>query len=311
MNDHLDRARLLLERHRPAQAEPWLRRQLTLEPHDAQAHALLALCLVRLERFREALAEAQQAIHLAPDSPFAHFVQAVVLHDDEQWASRDRLTLTPHTQRNVRARLELAQRCVEEAIRLNPDLAAGYYLRASIQSQLERREEALLSIEQALASEPGDTGYQVFRVELLRQMGRGAEAAAAARDALSGDPEHTDVHAAQGWLLLQRGRPQEASHHFREALRLNPLSDSARRGALLAASAQGIAARELTLLTLWFDALTPRGRGWLATSIVGLVVALCSAAKLFPRLPLAVWLVAGAALLVGGMAWVRCRQLAQ
>lgn len=81
MNPNLQRALLLYEQQRFPAAEEELRQSLAIEPDDGFAHALLSLCLARRPALEEATKEAQQAIHLAPDFPLAHYALASVFHD--------------------------------------------------------------------------------------------------------------------------------------------------------------------------------------------------------------------------------------
>src|SRR5688500_16372498 len=69
----IERGLLLYQQSRYEMAEAELRQALGVEPNDAYAHALLALCLIERKQADDATAEAQQAIHLAPDMPFAHY----------------------------------------------------------------------------------------------------------------------------------------------------------------------------------------------------------------------------------------------
>ena len=69
MTAHLARAAVLVEQQRYEQAIGELQLHLGQQSEDATAHALMSQCFLNLERYDEAQAEAQQAIHLAPDEP--------------------------------------------------------------------------------------------------------------------------------------------------------------------------------------------------------------------------------------------------
>ena len=83
MGVNLQRAQVLFEQFRLDLAEKELRLELTVEPDNPLAHALLALCLAQREAYDEAQAESEQAIHLAPDLAFPHYVRASVLRERE------------------------------------------------------------------------------------------------------------------------------------------------------------------------------------------------------------------------------------
>jgi tetratricopeptide (TPR) repeat protein len=57
----------LREAARPSEAEPWLRRAVARHPRDTTARMELALCLVDLHRFDEALAGFDDVLHTEPD----------------------------------------------------------------------------------------------------------------------------------------------------------------------------------------------------------------------------------------------------
>ena len=73
---HFQRAVLLFQQDRFAEAIGELHLQLAEEADDPAAHSLLALCLARLEKYGEATEHAQRAIHLAPDFPRGFYVLA-------------------------------------------------------------------------------------------------------------------------------------------------------------------------------------------------------------------------------------------
>ena len=100
MSAHFQRAALLMQQSRTELAEQELRLALAEDPNDARARGLLAVCLAEREAFREALAEAGQAVHLAPDDPFTYYTLAGVLYHSN--------------------RPQEAEQAIQEAIRLDP-----------------------------------------------------------------------------------------------------------------------------------------------------------------------------------------------
>src|ERR1041384_4192118 len=112
MSINISRAQLLLDQDRFDLAEKELRQELTLDPENAYARALLATCLAEQERLPEAIAEAQAAVGLAPDFSFCHYVLGHVLFDAH--------------------RLKEAETAAKEAIRLNPENADQFALLSSI-----------------------------------------------------------------------------------------------------------------------------------------------------------------------------------
>src|SRR5436853_1792905 len=100
MRPDLNRAVLMLQHGRFDLAEQELRGVLAEAPHDAHAHALLGICLARLDKLDDAQAEAEQAIVLAPDWAFSHYARSAVMEQ--------------------RKRFKEAEKSAVEAVRLEP-----------------------------------------------------------------------------------------------------------------------------------------------------------------------------------------------
>ena len=211
----LQRARLLFEQHRLEQAAEQLKQLLAQDPDDAEAHALLALCLLdNKDQWHNATREAEQSIHLAPDHPFSHYVLASVL--------------------NKRSRTAESLAAIDEALRLDPGQSLFYALRASLLAQLERWSECLEAASLGLQMDPDDTSCANMRSLSLERLGRKNDALQQADNAVSRDPDSGHAHSMRGWALLQKGRVAEAQLAFREALRLEPTNEFARTGMIQA-----------------------------------------------------------------------------
>jgi tetratricopeptide (TPR) repeat protein len=269
MTPNLDRAFLLYQQTRYAQAELELRQALMHVPDDATAHALLGLCLAQQKRYDEASQEAAAAVHRAPDLPFAHYAMASVLHD--------------------RNRLDEAAAAIGEAIRLEPAHAEFFALSAGI--HLDRRDwpAALADAEQGLAIDPEHVGCTNLRAIALVKLGRKREAGLSIDAALARDPENAASHANQGWTRLEQGRPAEALHHFRESLRLNPELEWARQGIIEALKARYLIYRWMLRYFLWMAKLSHRAQ-WQTLLIAYLAYRLLSAvARRSPSLAPWIW----------------------
>ncbi len=247
MNPNLERALLLYQQSRHELAEAELRQALAADPHDAYAHALLALCLDAREKFDDATNEARQAIHLSPDVPFAHYAHARVLYD--------------------RNRHQEALVAIQEAIRLDPEDADYYSLLAGIHFDEKRWQDALNAAEQGLQFDSEHTGCTNLRAMAMVKLGRRAEAGATIDAALARNPDNSLTHANQGWTLLERGEPKKALEHFREALRLDPDNEWARHGIVEALKARNILYAAMLKYFLWMSKLS--GRAQWAIILVG------------------------------------------
>ena len=238
MSAHVDRAQLLLAQSRPADAEREAMLALSSQPDNAQALALLALSRVDQGKREEALQAAIEAVGVAPDVPYLHYVHAAVLH---------RLD-----------REEDAYRAIQEALRLDPQDADNFSLLASIELGRRRWPAALEAAEQALALNGEHVGASNLRAMALVRLGRKEEAMTTIDYALHRAPEDAFSHANQGWNCLHQNNPKQAQEHFREALRLQPNLDYAREGMLEALKARNPIYRGMLAYFLWLGRQSTR-----------------------------------------------------
>lgn len=250
MSAHLDRALLLYQRDRHADAAQELRKALAEAPTDVMAHALLGLCLAGLERFDEAQRETESAVHLGPDFPFTHYAMASVLQD--------------------RGKGKEAEAAVREAVRLDPESAEFRALLSSILIGRRDWKGALAEAEEGLRIEADHVACNNLRAMALVQLGRREEAGATIDAALQRDPEDAQSHANRGWTLLHEGNPEKALEHFKESLRLDPTSDWARQGIVEALKARNPVYGLLLKYFLWMGRLSRRAQwGILVGGLVG------------------------------------------
>ena len=257
MTSARQRAFLLLQQGRFDLAERELRRALTEDPNDPEAHALLALTLADLDRGAEALGEANAAVGMAPDLPLAHLARAQALLQLDRAAD--------------------SEQAAREAIRLDPGNADAFAALSAALSARRQRQEALDAAEQALALDPEHAAATNLRAIALVRLGRRDEAAGALEGALSRDPENAVSHANRGWTLLHQNDVKGAMLAFREALRLDPGNEWARSGILEAMKARNPVYRGLLAYFLWMDRLSS-GQRW------GVVIGGYLAARFIPLL---------------------------
>jgi tetratricopeptide (TPR) repeat protein len=241
MSAHLERARLLLAQSRAADAEREVMLALAAEPNDAAALALLALTRASQEKHEAALPPAEEAVGLAPDNAYFHYVRAFVLHrmdrDDDAFAA------------------------IQESLRLDPHDPNIFALLAGIQLGRRNWPAALEAAETALGIDPEHIQAANLRSMALVRLGRRAEAMQTVASALQRDPDNAVSHANQGWNCLHRNDPKRAQEHFREALRLDPELEYAREGMLQALKARNPIYRGMLAYFLWISRVS-RGMQW-------------------------------------------------
>ncbi|MBN8247635.1 MAG: tetratricopeptide repeat protein [Verrucomicrobia bacterium] len=247
---HLQRALLLQQQDRHAQAETELRKHLAGDPRDAVAHASMALSLAALDRLDEAEAAAREAAGIAPDLAFAWYALAQVLSD--------------------RNRPDDAAGAIAEAIRHDPGDADYQGVRAGIEFQRRRWADALAAAEAGLASDPEHVGCNNLRAMALVKLGRKSEAGTTLDATLSRAPDNSLSHANKGWTLLEQGDHRQAMTHFRESLRLDPSNDWARQGLVEALKSGNPVYAVMLRYFLWMDKLSEQARwGILVGGYVG------------------------------------------
>ena len=256
MGAHLTRARLLFEQGRYDLAEAELGRALAEDPEDADAHGLLALSRASAGKNDEALEAAKQAVALAPDRGYFHFVLGKVHFDRDEHRPADA--------------------ALREAIRLDPEEANYRWIRASILFSWEKREEALEEADAGLRLDPEVSGLHSLRGLILYGLDRVPEAEEAFRTALRIDPGNDMAHSGLGRIEASRGRADAAVERYREALRLDPNDAWARSGLLDALRARYPVYGLFLRYFEWTRRLSPRTRSVL---FIGLYVVFRYAGK--------------------------------
>jgi tetratricopeptide (TPR) repeat protein len=283
-NQHLDRARLLMQQSRYELAEEQLRLSLAENSSDAESHSLLSLCLLSREQFAESEDEARQAIVNAPDEALGFYALAGV--------------------QQKRGQLTEAYETIHEAIRLDPWNEIHWGLLAGIEYARYRWQDCLNAAVKGLECNPDDATCTNLQAMALVKLGRREDAGATIAEALSRDPDNELTHANQGWRLLHERKPDQAMIHFREALRLDPNLEWARQGIVEAMKARHFIYRWMLAFFLWRSRLPPRFQIALVLGLVfgnQILAAVCQAVPLLN--PLRGPIIVGY-LLFAWMSWV-------
>ncbi len=235
---HVQRAILLLQTQRYADAEKELRAAISEEPDTGQPYALLALCLFDggSGSPEESFRLASRAIALEPENSFAHYALSYVCLRRKEY--------------------DAADTAIMKAIELDQYDADYYGLRGAIFLARNRREEARQAFREALAIDPNHHQSLTFLSQIESQLGNVDEAHRIAKQAVQNAPENADAHVARGYSFVYSNRPKEAFEAFREALRLDPNSDYARAGLLQALQMHHFFYRGMFRFFAWMNRLS-------------------------------------------------------
>jgi tetratricopeptide (TPR) repeat protein len=212
------RIQLLLQQDKYTQAEREVRSQLLEEPNNGIYYSLLALCLSGLDQNREALEEAKKAVGLLPHSDYAFYVLSKCYLQVDNY--------------------EEASDAIQEALRIEPEDEDYLCLYAAILNDQGKHENALSNIDKALSINPEHAQSKQIKSLILRGLGKYKAADSVASEALNDNPESASAFAAKGWSSLDSGNVKESLEHFKSAVILDPTSNFAKSGLVMAIKAQ-------------------------------------------------------------------------
>jgi serine/threonine protein kinase/tetratricopeptide (TPR) repeat protein len=166
------------------------------------------------ESFRRSSEAYQRAIKLDPNYAAAYAGLATA----EFWAAE-----SAETTAAVAAARQRAMAAVDHAIALDPELAQGYAIRASLRSNITWDwVGAQADIGRALALDPGSSNIRIRHGYLLSSLGRLPEAIVAARKAIELDPLSPRGGSNLGRFLSATGQFSQAREALTRALEINP-----------------------------------------------------------------------------------------
>ncbi|MGE5645667.1 MAG: tetratricopeptide repeat protein [Acidobacteriota bacterium] len=189
-----------------ADAERMARRSLETEPDSADAHALLALVLLKQKKPKESMGEYVETAKLRDltASELKNFALSCAMlsmySDAEKWLSR--------------------------ALEMNPEDARGWEARGHLRFEQQHYADAIADFERSLGLAPKTVSAQTgigLSYELLSRLD---DAAAAYRTALGwqtpGPGEDPAPLHALGRVLLKQNKPDEALPFLRRAVAAGP-----------------------------------------------------------------------------------------
>lgn len=237
---HLQQAWYLFgcDRHRDAIAAA--QRALALEPESADCFTIMALAHDQLEEYDAAERCAREAVLREPGESSTHRALAIVLFD--------------------RSDPDAAQAAIQQAIRLDPQEVQSFAVLGQVHLVKQQWGKALAAADQGLTFDPAHEGCLNVRTQALLHLGRLDEARLTVGGVLAENPENAFSHANLAWVELHSGRHERALQHFSEALRHDPSLDWARVGLVEALKAKYRVFRVVLAFQLWLTRMSPRAR---------------------------------------------------
>jgi tetratricopeptide (TPR) repeat protein len=200
-NEWHDRAALLFELHRPAEAGKLALQRLMQEPRDLQAHLTLTEALLRQKRLSEALETGQATISLEPEEPNGFFLLAQIQFQRGRYMEADEM--------------------IGHALRLRPGQTQFHAVRSRILWFADQYAAAAEVARTGLAHNPRHADSLMWLGLSLHKLHQHPEADVVFRQLLQVAPNSAVARANIGAALHERHHAA-ASLHLREALRLDP-----------------------------------------------------------------------------------------
>jgi tetratricopeptide (TPR) repeat protein len=229
VHKHLQRGAQLIDLGKSDLAERELRLAAADDPQNSRAHCLLALCLLaqaeasgeepgksfdHRRQVVEARAEAERAIGLAPEDAMAFrtLARALLYLDQDRQAAA----------------------AADESLRLAPQEAWGYNIRAILWQKRKMLAKAMSTAELGLQHDPSNVGCLATRISVLISMERYRNARKALEEAMATHPDRPEFHRLMGQLNLFAGHPAAAAPHLQESLQRDPMDKAAQHNYELA-----------------------------------------------------------------------------
>ena len=245
MGKHFDRAEVLFEQGRYELAEKELRLEIAQNPQSADAHALLAVCLINQKKQSSNLIDSMQFLveHQKSSKEEFELIQyALSVDANNHWYH---YVLTMYWYRG--GNLDRAKKQIEVAISLDPNSSQYFYTFACIlfdignlkyngmaaatrgSTELFRSyfirsylKPVFVPLKKSLALDPNSLASLNLITNLYVTTGRYQQAVESSQIALAKDPNNAKTQDLHGQILNGCGRYAEAIEYFQMALRIAP-----------------------------------------------------------------------------------------
>jgi predicted O-linked N-acetylglucosamine transferase (SPINDLY family) len=212
------------------------RRDIRVNPRNAQAHALLGLALLELGQLEEAVASQRRALELAPTLTGLHTVMAPTLqvlgqHEAAVDSYRRALSVQPENadmhrglsdSLRVLAQFEAAGASARQAVALRPDNPDNHLTLAAALYVVRDYEAAAGSLRQVLELSPDHAGARRDLGVGLQQLRQYEPAAACYRLLLELRPDDAQAHIGLGACLRELKQFDAAVASYQRALEMAP-----------------------------------------------------------------------------------------
>jgi tetratricopeptide (TPR) repeat protein len=207
------RASILIDQSRYEDAAAMLAEALAVDPENAYALYLLAVCQMNIPaKTTEAVETINRAMALDGSNSSFFALRSLIHHDlDEK---------------------ERALTDAEQAVAIDPENAFAHIAHGNAFLGMEKWAKAEAALRAALAIDPDNTNAGNLLAMALRHQNRMNETTEHIDQLLAKDPNDGLSHANAGWVALERHDLDKAKFHFLEALRIDPNLEYARRGIL-------------------------------------------------------------------------------
>lgn len=257
-------ALLLLDQGRFKSAELELRKVLSQNPENGEAHAYLTLALLGQKRNKEAGIEVKKAMETDPENPYFLYL----------------LAYTEYSLRNYKK----ADEALQKAVAFDPTQADYYYLAGTLAQVKSDWKSALSYADKGLSVNPESTSCTLLKADVLVKLGRRKEADDLVYSVLRQNPENEDALLSKGWICLEESNPGKALEFFSEAARINPESEGAKQGIVTALKAKNFIYRMVFYYYLFMSKLTGKAQWVILIGLYLLMRVLRSAAKSNPEI---------------------------
>lgn len=206
----IERAGLLLEQGRTADAVKQINIALQQEPDNDRALALFARCQYNQKEFDAGIETLQKAISIDPENSYYFYLLAFGFYRKDM--------------------NQLALETLRQSIQINPYFAESYGLMAYVYCDDKDFKRALEKANEGLAADPANITCLNVRSIALNKTKQTDAAIETMQHALAQDPDNEFTHSTIGWNYLEKGNNKIAAKHFRESLRINPNFHNAKDG---------------------------------------------------------------------------------